>query len=494
MRFKDATVLLLLGLLLCRPMVAALSMPSSSQRTARRKQGQLDLLPTCTSGTQARRLLLDALEQPDTRLFDSVRIPAGASSRGVSDGDLAIQTRFVNKKYSIMEVMELSGNRDADRASVALLSVFGASTVAALGANQNLPGPEIVRFLVVWLFTFAPLALVGYGIKDAEQLQTVLVRVQREVFPRYRQRMLQHEAGHYLMGHLLGLPIQGYRANAVKNAVSFYPLADQDTGKAFASQLGFDRPMREDSEPDIVEVMTSEAPYYSKEGRGSGTMEQQSVFRKSKNYTDNPFLKLPSQNEPSNAWPYRGFDEETLDKLAVVSVAGVCAEILAFGDAEGGVADLSQLRQIFNSANEEIPEREVENRIRFALGFTMSQLRRHLGALDALVDAMERDASVNECVVAIEQCENVSGQDGIMGDYELRRRETLRSEGANLLEQFFLGNEKNIDTVEDRYVEGKGGGSRKQKLQLTGDDPLYLALAVASVFLAWASSGGLTLH
>ena len=94
----------------------------------------------------------------------------------------------------------------------------------------------------------------------------------------------------------------------------------------------------------------SNAPYFSEKGRGSDAIATQSVFRNAKNYTENPFLKLPSQNEPSKAWPYRGFDENTIDKLTVVSVAGVCAEILAYGNAEGGYADISQLRQLFNSA------------------------------------------------------------------------------------------------------------------------------------------------
>jgi hypothetical protein len=69
----------------------------------------------------------------------------------------------------------------------------------------------------------------------------------------------------------------------------------------------------------------------------------QSVFRKDKNYTDLEIWKLPSRDEPRNAWPYRGFDAITLDSLLVVSVGGVCAERLAFGNAEGGYADLSQL-------------------------------------------------------------------------------------------------------------------------------------------------------
>ena len=215
-------------------------------------------------------------------------------------------------------------------------------------------------------------------------------------------------------------------------------------------------------------------------------VEERSVFRNDskKNYTE--FLTLPSQNDPTTSWPYRGFDERTLDQLAVVSVAGVCAEILAFGNAEGGVADLSQLRQIFAASQQEMTEREAENRIRYALGYAISQLRLHLGALDALAEVMERDGSVAECVRAIETCENVSGQDGIMGDYELQRRKRFQ-EGVGWIE-------KGIDTVEDRFAEGKGGGDRKQEFALTGDDALYAALTVSLAFLAWASAGGLSLH
>jgi len=455
----------------------------------------LQKLNHCASGTQARRILEQELLASSSsssnkkRLFASAQIPPGASQRGISDGDLAIQTRLVNKKYQIMELIELTGDRDMDRAAWGVLSVFGSSSVAAIVAQQNLPGPEILRFLVVWLLTFAPLALVGYGIKDAEQLQALLVQTQRFIFPAYRQRMVQHEAGHFLMAHLLGFPIQGYTTNAVRNAVSFYPLSDADKGREFANQLGFDRPAaRTEAEEDLWPLPStlggSDLPFFSKEGRGGAVVEQQSVFRNKKNYTE--FLKLPSQNDPTNAWPYRGFDETTIDQLTVVSVAGVCAEILAFGNAEGGVADLSQLRQIFAASQEEMTERERDNRVRYALGYTLSQLRLHLGALDALAEVMDRGGSVAECVLAIETCGNVSGQTGIMGDYELERRKRFQ-EGIGFIE-------KSMDTVEDRYAEGKGGGDRKQEFVLAGDDPLYLALAVSFVFLAWASGGGLSLH
>jgi len=117
-------------------------------------------------------------------------------------------------------------------------------------------------------------------------------------------------------------------------------------------------------------------------------------------------------------------------------VAGACAEILAYGNAEGGVADLLQLRQVYgaaalsrknssndgvelteaqfnddakerrlrrsNGANDIMKEKEMENRTRFALGFAMGLLRRHLGALDCLAEVMEKEGSVADCIIAME--------------------------------------------------------------------------------------------
>jgi len=456
-------------------------------------------LEQCLSADAADAVLQDALivsssdADSDKRVrYGSVVIPRGASDRGISDGDLAIQTRIRNSKYSIMDLIELNGDRDADRASLALLSLMIGSTATALAANQNLPGPEILRFAVVWIFSFAPLFFVGYGIATPEKLQTLLLSVQRNVFPTYQKRMIQHEAGHFLIGHLLGMPIKGYKTNAVKNAVEFFPLNNPTAGTDRAKLLGFDSRQPEE---EVYVPETSTSGYFEEGGRGEETVASQSVFRNAKNYTDNPFLKLPSQNNPAESWPYRGFDHDTVDKLAAISVAGVCAEILAFGNAEGGYADLSQLRQLFNNAEPELSERDMENRIRFALGFVMSQLRLHLGALDELTEVMARGGSVAECILAIESCKNLSGDDAIFGtgQYERKRRDTFRLEGVGIIERLFLG-EKNADTEETGMVEGKGGGYKKEKFALTGDDPLYAALAAAFAFFIWASSGGLSLH
>ncbi len=289
-------------------------------------------------------------------------------------------------------------------------------------------------------------------------------------------------------------------SNAVKNAVEFYPLSDADVGQVKARQMGFDVKEKQLS-PNMV-ANVSDGPYYSKGRRGSTDMER-SVLR----------------------------DGDSLDKLAIICVAGACAEILAYGNAEGGVADLLQLRRIYGAAaslsrnnekmgpdplgsfsddaterrfsrenknrNGGMDEREMDTRTRFALGYAMGLLRRHLGVLDALSETMERDGSVAECILAMEECSNVSGIIQKGDDFEKMRRGRFRSKELGLggwIERTFLGGSKTIDVQDTEVIEGKGGGERKRRFQLTGDDPLYAALALAVSFFAWASNGGLSLH
>ena len=110
------------------------------------------------------------------------------------------------------------------------------------------------------------------------------------------------------------------------------------------------------------------------------------------------------------------------------------------------------------------------------------------------MQVMERDGSVSECVMAIESCERVSGLNAFGFNYEKQRRERILNEELGLIEKMFLGDEKSMFTEDKSIIEGKGGGEKRERFAITGDDPLYFALGTAAVFLTWASSGGLTLH
>lgn len=513
----------------------------------------LSKLDSCRSRSSASKIIDEALPKSSSedaplkrRLYNSIIIPRSLSIRPISDAELSLQTRTINSKYKIYDLIEQNGDRDIDRASLAVLCVFVAGASSAIVAQQVtqivlfgsvIQIPEILRFLIVWSLCFSPLILVGYGLSVPQELSTTLVSIQRQLFPSYRKRMIQHEAGHFLIGHLLGWPVKRYRAtNAVKNAVEFYPLSDGDVGRNRAQVLGFD--VRKSIDDDSVGERNTldqtaygdnDSPYFSTDGRGGSMVSERSVFR-DENSAEASYFALSPKDDPTSTWPFRGFDDETLDKLAVISVAGACAEILAFGNAEGGVADLLQLRQVYGAAalsrknpsndcvgsteahfNDDAKERrlrrangekdimnekEMENRTRFALGFAMGLLRRHLGALDCLAEVMEKEGSVADCIVAMETCPNVSGY-SLKGDYEKMRREKFLAEEAGFsgwVERTFLGGSKTIDDEDSDVIYGKGGGDRKQKFELTGDDPFYAAVLVAIAFFAWASNGGLSLH
>lgn len=57
------------------------------------------------------------------------------------------------------------------------------------------------------------------------------------------------------------------------------------------------------------------------------------------------------------------------------------------------------------------------------------------------------------------------------------------------------------ERVTEKWEEGYVGEGEDVKIEgrfmegiITGDDPLYIAIAVAGAFGVWASMGGLTLH
>merc|ERR1719231_1384987 len=99
-----------------------------------------------------------------------------------------------------------------------------------------------------------------------------------------------------------------------------------------------------------------------------------------------------------------------LDRLAVVSLAGVMSALLEFGDGDGGYADLSQLQVMLDAASPPLDDEEQQARVRWATAMSATMLKRHTGALEVLSQAMAEGKSVAECVAVLEACDDVKGE------------------------------------------------------------------------------------
>jgi hypothetical protein len=85
------------------------------------------------------------------------------------------------------------------------LSVFGMTLAVLIGPFLHIP-PSLsagVVFVGLSAVTFDSFRFQSLGL-------TLLLDTLARLSPRYQQRVLHHEAGHFLVAHLLDLPIQSY--------------------------------------------------------------------------------------------------------------------------------------------------------------------------------------------------------------------------------------------------------------------------------------------
>ena len=167
--------------------------------------------------------------------------------------------------------------------------------------------------------------------------------VTKLVQPAYARTVLQHEAGHFLVAYLLGCPVEAVLLDG------FQAMRDGRFAAGTAGTVFFD--------PELGAAMK----------RG----------------------ELP---------------RSAVDRYSVVVLAGIAAEAQQNGRAEGGQADEAALVQLLSSLDGgkswDIPR--IQNQARWGASQAVLLLREHEAAFAALCEALERGASVGECMVAIE--------------------------------------------------------------------------------------------
>ncbi|MFM8297277.1 MAG: ATP-dependent Zn protease [Microcystis aeruginosa] len=153
---------------------------------------------------------------------------------------------------------------------------------------------------------------------------------------KHRQRVIYHEAGHFLTAYILGIPIASYSLTAW------------------------------------------EAFRQGQEGVGGVQFDIADLEQKVKNFTDFPAF---------------------LERISTVWMAGIAAETLVYGKATGGESDRFYLQSALKLAG--VPENNYAQKERWSLLQAKTLLEKQQTAYQALVIAMEKRTSVEECCQVI---------------------------------------------------------------------------------------------
>lgn len=186
------------------------------------------------------------------------------------------------------------------------------------------------------------LAVLSIATFDSFRLQgkgaTLLLDWLAGVRSEHRARIVRHEAGHFLVAYFLGIPITGYTLTAW------------------------------------------EAFKQSQPGLGGVTFDTQAI---------------------SSATIPVGEMRLNLERFCTVWMAGIAAENLIYGSAQGGVEDRQKLTEALILLGRPASESQIKER--WAIRQAQSLIEQNLASYEALIVAMEQRLSVADCCMIIQQ-------------------------------------------------------------------------------------------
>ncbi|MEO0541912.1 MAG: ATP-dependent Zn protease [Cyanobacteria bacterium P01_A01_bin.105] len=166
---------------------------------------------------------------------------------------------------------------------------------------------------------------------------TLLIDWLAQQSPEYRQRIVQHEAGHFLAAHLLEIPVTAYHLSA-------------------------------------WDAMRAGVP-------GSGGVQ-----------FDASDIEAEVEQGQLSA--------QQLDRYCTVWMAGIAAEELLYGTAQGGSDDRLKIQTLWQQLNRPLSEGPLK--LRWSTLQAKTLLSKQEPAYQALVKAMQTGASVADCTAEIE--------------------------------------------------------------------------------------------
>jgi len=94
--------------------------------------------------------------------------------------------------------------------------------------------------------------------------------------------------------------------------------------------------------------------------------------------------------------------DSDIARLSVVAMSGSVAEIMAYGKATGGEADLLELQNCFRRSKDFIGAARQQGLTRWGALTSYGIIKSNMGKYEALVRAFEENKSLADCVSIIE--------------------------------------------------------------------------------------------
>ena len=191
------------------------------------------------------------------------------------------------------------------------------------------------------LITLIPATFAIFSVDQIFYRGAAFETVYQKLFPEYKKKIIYHEAGHFLLAYLLGIPVRGCVTNAWE--ARKYPDIKGQAGTIFY-------------DPKLADELLN-----------------QKITRSS------------------------------LDRMSVVIMAGIAAEAIRFGKAEGGAVDEQALVGFLTSIQPPWNILRIQGQARWAAMQAILLIREHEKAYDALCVALEEGKSVGDAILAIEE-------------------------------------------------------------------------------------------
>jgi hypothetical protein len=191
------------------------------------------------------------------------------------------------------------------------------------------------------LTTLIPATFALFSVDQIFYRGAAFESVYQKAFPEYKKKIIYHEAGHFLLAYLLGIPVRGCVTNAWD--ARKYPDIKGQAGTIFY-------------DPKLADELLN-----------------QKITRSS------------------------------LDRMSVVIMGGIAAEAIRFGKAEGGAVDEQSLVGFLTSIQPPWNILRIQGQARWAAMQAILLIREHEKSYAALCLALEEGKSVGDAILAIEE-------------------------------------------------------------------------------------------